>query len=63
VTDAAITDAMWTILERTKMVAEPAAAAGLPALLSGAVTVKPESNVVCILTGGNVDREKLRSLA
>ncbi len=63
VTDAAITDAMWTILERTKMVAEPAAAAGLAALLSGAVTVKPESNVVCILTGGNVDREKLRALA
>jgi threonine dehydratase len=63
VTDAAITDAMWTILERCKVVAEPAGSAPLAALLSGAVTVEPESRVVCIVTGGNVDREKLRSLA
>ncbi len=63
VTDAAITDAMWTILERCKVVAEPAGSAPLAALLAGAVTVEPESRVVCIVTGGNVDREKLRSLA
>ena len=63
VTDAAITDAMWTILERCKVVAEPAGSAPLAALLSGAVTVEPESRVVCVVTGGNVDREKLRSLA
>jgi threonine dehydratase len=63
VTDAAITNAMWTILERCKVVAEPAGAAGLAALLSGAVTVTPGANVVCVATGGNVDREKLRSLA
>jgi threonine dehydratase len=63
VTDAAITDAMWTILERCKVVAEPAGSAPLAALLSGAVTVEPRSRVVCVVTGGNVDREKLRSLA
>ena len=61
--DAAIIDAMWTIIERCKVLAEPAAAAGLGALLSGAVKVDPGSSVVCILTGGNADREKLRSLA
>ena len=39
VNDAAIADAMWTIIERCKVVAEPAGAAGLAALLAGAVTV------------------------
>ncbi len=63
VPDSAIVDAMWTIIERCKVLVEPAAAAGLGALLSGAVKVKPGSSVVCILTGGNTDREKLRSLA
>lgn len=63
VPDSAIVDAMWTIIERCKVLAEPAAAAGLAALLSGAVTVAPGSSVVCILTGGNADREKLKSLA
>ncbi len=61
--DSAIVDAMWTIIERCKVLAEPAAAAGLAALLSGAVKVDPGSSVVCIVTGGNADREKLRSLA
>jgi threonine dehydratase len=61
--DSAIVDAMWTIVERCKVVAEPAAAAGLAALMSGAVTVAPGASVVCIVTGGNADREKLRSLA
>lgn len=63
VPDSAIVDAMWTIIERCKVVAEPAAAAGLAALISGAAAVDPGSSVVCIVTGGNVDREKLRSLA
>jgi threonine dehydratase len=61
--DAAIIEAMWTIIERCKVVAEPAAAAGLAGLLSGAVKVEPGASVVCILTGGNADREKLRGMA
>ncbi len=61
--DKAIVDAMWTIIERCKVLAEPAAAAGLAALLSGAVKIEPGASVVCIVTGGNADREKLRSLA
>jgi threonine dehydratase len=63
VPDSAIVDAMWTIIERCKVLAEPAAAAGLAALLSGAVKVEAGSSVVCIVTGGNADREKLKSLA
>ncbi len=60
--DSAIVDAMWTIIERCKVLAEPAASAGLGALLSGAVTVERGASVVCILTGGNADREKLRAM-
>ena len=63
VPDAAIVDAMWTIVERCKVLAEPAAAAGLAALMSGAITVDPGASVVCIVTGGNADREKLKALA
>jgi len=63
VSDAAIADAMWLILERCKVVAEPAASAGLAALLAGAVTVPRGARVVCVLTGGNVDRERLKLLA
>jgi threonine dehydratase len=63
VPDSAIVDAMWTIIERCKVLAEPAAAAGLAALLSGAVKIEPGASVVCVVTGGNADREKLRALA
>jgi threonine dehydratase len=63
VPDSAIIDAMWTIIERCKVLAEPAAAAGLAALLSGAVKVEPGASVVCVVTGGNADREKLKALA
>ncbi len=63
VPDSAIVDAMWTIIERCKVLAEPAAAAGLAALLTGAVKVEPGASVVCVVTGGNADREKLRALA
>ena len=62
VSDAAILEAMWTVMERCKVMAEPAAAAPVAALLSGAVRVPAGSRVVCLITGGNVDRERLRSL-
>jgi threonine dehydratase len=66
--DSAIVDAMWVLFERCKVVAEPAAAAGLGALLSGAVPIGESASgakvptVVCVISGGNVDREKLRTL-
>jgi threonine dehydratase len=66
--DAAIIDAMWVLFERCKVVAEPAAAAGLGALLSGAVPISrrtegvPAQTVVCVISGGNIDREKMRTL-
>jgi threonine dehydratase len=50
--DEAIVDAMRLMVERTKLAVEPAAAAGVAALLTGAVT---GSSVVVIATGGNLD--------
>jgi threonine dehydratase len=63
VPDAPIAEAMWLLMERCKVVAEPAASAGLAALISGAVTVDRGARVVCLLTGGNIDRERLKTLA
>jgi threonine dehydratase len=58
-------EAMWMLMERCKVVCEPAAAAGLAAILEQAP--KPElprgSKVVLILSGGNIDRERMKLLA
>ena len=62
VTDEEIIDAMAVILERTKVVAEPAAASTLGALLSGKAKLPAGSKVVCLLSGGNIDRRRLASL-
>jgi threonine dehydratase len=63
VSDAAIAESMWLTIERCKVLAEPAAAAGMAALVAGAVSLPTGAHAVCVLTGGNVDREKLKSLA
>ncbi|HYI25606.1 MAG TPA: threonine/serine dehydratase [Thermomicrobiales bacterium] len=62
VPDSAIVDAMGLILDRCKVLVEPAGAAALAGLLSGQTGAKPGSNTVVILSGGNVDREKLKTL-
>ena len=62
VSDEEIVEAMGLILERCKVVAEPAAASSLAALLSGKVTLPRGSRVVCVLSGGNVDAERLKVL-
>ena len=60
--DEDILDAMVILMERCKLVAEPAAAACVAALLSGKVSVPPGSVVACIISGGNVGARELRSL-
>jgi threonine dehydratase len=62
VSDEEIVEAMALIIERCKVVAEPAAASTLAALLSGRANLPSGSTVVCILSGGNVDRERLKAL-
>ncbi len=61
-TDAAIAAAMWLLMERCKIVPEPAGAAGLAGLLSGQVSVAPGSTVVCVVSGGNIDQGRLKDL-
>jgi threonine dehydratase len=60
--DATIGPAMRMLYERAKLAAEPAAAAGLAAMLCGAVTADPGSRVGLVVTGGNVDLDRLPEL-
>jgi len=62
VDDAAIIDAMRWIMTRAKLAVEPSGAAAYAALLSGAITPPAGGEVVCLISGGNVDRDLLRRL-
>jgi len=62
VSDEDIKDAMLTIMERSKLFVEPSGAAGFAALLSHKFEVPAGSTVVCVLSGGNIDREKLKAI-
>jgi threonine dehydratase len=62
VSDDEIRQAMALIIERCKVLAEPAASAGLAALLTGKIRVPNGCTVVCLLSGGNIDHERLKSL-
>ena len=60
--DAQIFDAMIWIMSHCKLVVEGAAAAPVAALLNGLVKAPAGLNVVCVLSGGNVNLEQLRGL-
>lgn len=62
VDDLAIRQAMALILERCKLLAEPAGAAALAALISGTIRLADQAPVVVILSGGNVDAARLAQL-
>jgi threonine dehydratase len=62
VTDEEIIEALKLILERCKLLPEPSAAASFAALLSGKIRVPPGSNVVCFLSGGNIDLSRLKEI-
>ena len=47
-------------MARSKLVVEGAAAAPIAALLAGLVDAKPRATVVCVVSGGNLDLERLR---
>jgi len=57
VTDEDLSRALLVVLERGKLVVEPAGAAGVAALLAGAVPV--DTPAVAVLTGGNIDPQLL----
>lgn len=62
VPDSEIVEALRLLLERAKLLAEPAGAAGLAALLTGAVTPEDGAPVVVVVSGGNVDLRTLSRL-
>lgn len=61
VADAEIVDAMALVFERMKQVVEPSGAAGLAAVLSGAVSVAGK-RVGVVLSGGNIGSARFAEL-
>lgn len=62
VEDSAIIDAMRVLMERCKVMAEPAGAAALAPLLTGQLAVPRDARVAVIVSGGNVDLDRLAPL-
>ncbi|MEX2179027.1 MAG: threonine/serine dehydratase [Gemmatimonadaceae bacterium] len=62
VSDEDILSAMRDLAAYTKLVAEPAGAAAVAALLSGRVQLERGTKVAAIISGGNVDLERLKTL-
>jgi len=62
VDDHEIASALKLLVERSKVLAEPAGAAGLAALLSGKLPIEPDSKVVCVLSGGNLDLDRIEHI-
>lgn len=62
VTDEELCQAMRLLLERCKLLAEPAGAAGLAALLAGKIATSAGQRVVVVVSGGNIDIGVLATL-
>ena len=59
VSESEIEEAMRLILSRVKLCAEGGGAAATAAILSGRVKFPPGARVVALLSGGNVDPQRL----
>jgi threonine dehydratase len=62
VTEDEIVAALRDLAAFTKLVVEPAGAAGVAALTSGKLRVQQGQRVAVVISGGNVDLERLRTL-
>lgn len=62
VTDDDIITALRLILDRTKLLVEPAGAAAVAALLVGKTGLAQGARIVATLSGGNIDRAKLKQI-
>jgi len=60
--DEEIVAGLRLLMERAKLQPEPSGAAAFAALLSGKVRVPQGASVVCIVSGGNVDRVRLKEI-
>jgi len=54
-----IADAMLLLLERKHIIAEGAGAVPVAALLNGSIRIEPGSSIVLVISGGNVEINKL----
>ena len=54
VSDDSIIQALFTVMERAKILAEPAAAASVAGLLSNQIRIGSGFRVVCVISGGNI---------
>jgi threonine dehydratase len=61
--DEQMFDAMLWVMSHAKLVVEGAAAAPVAALLHGLVDAPAGSKVVCVLSGGNVNLDRLRGMS
>ncbi|HJU64522.1 MAG TPA: threonine/serine dehydratase [Gemmatimonadaceae bacterium] len=62
VSDAEIVAGMRALMERCKILPEPAGAAATAALLCGRVDVRRGEHIVVVVTGGNVDLDRLKQM-
>jgi threonine dehydratase len=62
VTDDEIATALRLILDRTKLLVEGAASAGVAALLTGKAGVPTGAVTVAVLSGGNIDLGRLKGV-
>lgn len=62
VTDDEIITALHLILERCKLLVEPAGAAATAALITGKAAVPTGANTIAMLSGGNMDLARLKTL-
>jgi threonine dehydratase len=62
VSDREIIDAMRALMERCKILPEPAGAAAVVPLLTDRLELPPGATVVPIICGGNVDLERLKGI-
>ena len=62
VSDEEIKYAVFTLAKEAKVIAEGAGAASVAALLSKKIDTKNISNIVCIISGGNIDIDTLEGI-
>jgi len=62
VSDDELVEALWLILEQSKLLTEPSGVAGFAGLLFEKAKIPKDSEVVCVLSGGNMDRYDLKQL-
>jgi threonine dehydratase len=63
VDEKTISAAVLALAEYTRLLVEGSGAVGLAALMSGALTFEPQTHVVIVLSGGNIDLMRLGYLA